>query len=208
MGSTQLLPWSRESSQGWLPRRRRRNTITAFFFNLNKVNGGGSRPDNIDQRLVRKVGVIGAGMMGQGIAYVAAKAGVEVVLKDISIESAERGKRYSEIILDKAISRDRSTEEQKQSLLELITPTADDSDLEGCDLIVEAVFEDIQLKNAVTKASERRLNSGGVWASNTSSLPISELAQASSCPENFIGLHFFHQWTRCLLSKLFVVTRI
>lgn len=168
-----------------------KNMITAFFFNLNKVNGGGSRPDNIDQRLVRKVGVIGAGMMGQGIAYVAAKAGVEVVLKDISIESAERGKRYSEIILDKAISRDRSTEEQKQSLLELITPTADDSDLEGCDLIVEAVFEDIQLKNAVTKASERRLNSGGVWASNTSSLPISELAQASSCPENFIGLHFF-----------------
>lgn len=168
-----------------------KNMMSTFFFQLNKVNGGASRPSGIEKAKVQKLGILGAGMMGQGIAYVAAKVGIEVVLKDVSLEAAEKGKAYSEKLLDKAIARGRSDEDKKAALLGLIKATDKDEDLAGCDLIVEAVFENMELKHKVTQATESQIVEGGVWASNTSSLPITQLAQASERPENFIGLHFF-----------------
>ncbi|BFM10689.1 3-hydroxyacyl-CoA dehydrogenase NAD-binding domain-containing protein [Simiduia litorea] len=168
-----------------------KNMISTFFFQLNKVNSGASRPSNIEPQLTKKVGVLGAGMMGQGIAYVSALAGIEVVLKDISIEAAEKGKAYSSAILDKGIARGRVTEDKKNQVLALIKATADDQDLQGCDLIIEAVFENVALKNKITSATEKYLCDSGIWGSNTSTLPITQLAEASSKPENFIGVHFF-----------------
>ncbi len=168
-----------------------KNMISTFFFGMNKVNGGASRPRGIDPYLTRKVGVLGAGMMGQGIAYVSAMAGIEVVLKDISMDAAAKGKAYSEALLDKRVARGRMSEEQKNQVLDLIRPTADDADLQGCDLIIEAVFENIELKHKITRATEGYLAENGVWGSNTSTLPISQLAEASSKPGNFIGIHFF-----------------
>jgi 3-hydroxyacyl-CoA dehydrogenase / enoyl-CoA hydratase / 3-hydroxybutyryl-CoA epimerase len=168
-----------------------KNMITTFFFGMNKVNGGASRPKEFDKYTTQKVGVLGAGMMGQGIAHVSAMAGIEVVLKDVSVEAAEKGKAYCAALLDKQVSRGRMSEEQKQGILALIKPTANDEDLQGCDLIIEAVFENIDLKHKITKATEGYLAENGVWGSNTSTLPITQLAQASSKPENFIGIHFF-----------------
>ncbi|MEM8562676.1 MAG: 3-hydroxyacyl-CoA dehydrogenase NAD-binding domain-containing protein [Pseudomonadota bacterium] len=168
-----------------------KNMITTFFFGMNKVNGGASRPKNVDKNLTKKVGVLGAGMMGQGIAYVSAMAGIEVVLKDVSLDAAEKGKAYSEGLLDKRVAKGRMTEEKKAEVLALITPSSEDADLDGCDLIIEAVFENLSLKHDITRATEARLAEGGVWGSNTSTLPITQLAEASERPENFIGIHFF-----------------
>ena len=168
-----------------------KNMITTFFFQLNKVNGGGSRPKDEPKSKVSKVGILGAGMMGQGIAYSSAMSGIEVVLKDISQEAADKGKAYTEKLLDKRISRGRMTEEKKADILGLITATADDADLEGCDLIIEAVFENMELKHKINKSTEPRLAENGVWGSNTSTLPITQLAESSAKPENFIGIHFF-----------------
>ncbi len=168
-----------------------KNMITTFFFQLNKINSGASRPKGIDKKKVKKLGVLGAGMMGQGIAYVSAKAGIDVVLKDISVEAAEKGKAYSEGLLDKAIQKGRMDPVTKQQILGRILPTASNDDLAGCDLIIEAVFENFELKNKILEATEGQLAETGVWGSNTSTLPITQLAQASKKPENFIGIHFF-----------------
>ncbi|GAA0334514.1 3-hydroxyacyl-CoA dehydrogenase NAD-binding domain-containing protein [Sphingomonas oligophenolica] len=168
-----------------------KNMITTLFFQLNKVNGGASRPDAIAPTSIAKLGVIGAGMMGQGIAYVAASQGIEVVLKDVSLEAAEKGKTYSARLLDKAISRGQADEAKKERVLSLIKASAEDSDLRNCDLIIEAVFEDMELKNKIVKSSECQLAPGGVWGSNTSTLPITRLAAAAEKPENFVGIHFF-----------------
>ena len=168
-----------------------KNMINTFFFNLNQINGGASRPKNIEPQTTQKVGVLGAGMMGQGIAYVSAMAGIEVILKDISQEAAEKGKAYTEGLLKKRVERGRMTEEKAQQVLDLITPTAENSDLNGCDLIIEAVFENMALKHEITKELEPCLAEGGVWGSNTSTLPITQLAEASANAENFIGIHFF-----------------
>ena len=168
-----------------------KNMISTFFFGMNKVNGGASRPRDIEPCTTKKVGVLGAGMMGQGIAYVSAMAGIEVVLKDISEEAAGKGKAYSEKLLEKQVARGRMTEDAKSKVLALIKPTASDADLQGCDLIIEAVFENMDLKHKITRATEGYLADNGIWGSNTSTLPITDLAQASSKPENFIGIHFF-----------------
>lgn len=168
-----------------------KNMITTFFFQMNKVNGGASRPEGIEPQLTKKLGVLGAGMMGQGIAYVSAMAGIEVILKDISVEAAEKGKAYSEKLLEKRVSRGRMSEDKKAEVLALIKPTANDEDLQGCDLIIEAVFENIELKNKITASTEGYLAEGGIWGSNTSTLPITQLAEGSSKPDNFIGIHFF-----------------
>ena len=168
-----------------------KNQISTFFFAMNKVNGGASRPQGIEPTSVKKVGVLGAGMMGQGIAYVSAMAGIEVILKDISKEAAEKGKAYSEGLLAQRVAIGRMTEEQKAEILDRILPTEKDADLQGCDLIIEAVFENMELKNKITQATETCLAENGVWGSNTSALPITRLAEASSKPENFIGIHFF-----------------
>ena len=168
-----------------------KNMINTFFFNLNQINGGASRPKDIAPQKTEKLGVLGAGMMGQGIAYVSAMAGIEVVLKDISLEGAEKGKAYSETLLNKRVERGRMSAEQAQQILALIKPTAENSDLDGCDLIIEAVFENMALKHEITKELEPHLAEGGVWGSNTSTLPITQLAEASANAENFIGIHFF-----------------
>ena len=168
-----------------------KNMINTFFFNLNQINGGASRPKDIEPQTTQKVGVLGAGMMGQGIAYVSAMAGIEVVLKDISQDAAEKGKAYTEGLLKKRVERGRMTEDKAKQVLDLITPTAENSDLNGCDLIIEAVFENMALKHEITKELEPCLAEGGVWGSNTSTLPITQLAEASANAENFIGIHFF-----------------
>lgn len=168
-----------------------KNQIATFFFGMNKVNGGASRPQGVEKNLTRKVGILGAGMMGQGIAYVSAMAGIEVILKDISQEAADKGKAYSEKLLQKRVERGRMSEDKKAAVLDLITATAKNDDLAGCDLIIEAVFENVKLKHQITAELEPYLADDGVWGSNTSTLPISLLAEGSSKPDNFIGIHFF-----------------
>ena len=162
-----------------------------FAQQIEQVKNGSNRPVGIVPTTVKKIGILGAGMMGQGIAYVSALAGIEVVLKDVSIEAAEKGKAYSEKIFDKQIARGRSNESEKTRVLALIKATADDGDLHGCDLIIEAVFENFDLKNKITAATETCLTESGIWGSNTSTLPITKLAEASVNPDNFIGIHFF-----------------
>lgn len=168
-----------------------KNMIQAFFFDLQAINSGSLRPQGIEPFKATKVGVLGAGMMGAGIAYVCARAGMEVVLKDVAVESAEKGRAYSEGLLDKAISRGRSTEEKKTELLGRITATADAADLAGCDLVIEAVFEDPSLKHKVFAEVAEHVNADALLCSNTSTLPITELAEGVDRPADFIGLHFF-----------------
>ncbi|MEO1080412.1 MAG: 3-hydroxyacyl-CoA dehydrogenase NAD-binding domain-containing protein [Pseudomonadota bacterium] len=181
-----------------------KNMISTFFFGLNKVNGGASRPDGVPPQTTKKVGVLGAGMMGQGIAYVSAMAGIDVVLKDVSLEAAEKGKAYSEKLLDKRVERGRMSVEKRSEVLARIHPTATDADLEGCDLIIEAVFENIKLKQDVTKQLEGYLADGGTWGSNTSTLPITQLAEASERPANFVGIHFFSPVDKMPLVEIIV----
>jgi 3-hydroxyacyl-CoA dehydrogenase/enoyl-CoA hydratase/3-hydroxybutyryl-CoA epimerase len=180
-----------------------KNMMT-FFLQMNQVNGGGSRPKDIAKTKVKKVGILGAGMMGQGIAYVSARAGMDVVLKDISQDAADKGKAYSDKILTKAISRGRMTEEKKADILGRITATVDAKALQGCDLIIEAVFENVDLKHDMTRDLEPLLADGGVWGSNTSTLPITLLAEASVKPENFIGVHFFSPVDKMPLVEIIV----
>jgi 3-hydroxyacyl-CoA dehydrogenase/enoyl-CoA hydratase/3-hydroxybutyryl-CoA epimerase len=168
-----------------------KNMIQAFFFDLQAINSGSLRPQGVEKYVAKKVGVLGAGMMGAGIAYVCAKAGMEVVLKDVEVANAEKGKSYSEGLLDKAISRGKSTEEKKAELLGRIKPTADPADLTGCDLVIEAVFEDPALKNKVFAEIAPYVNKDALLCSNTSTLPITELAEGIDRPADFIGLHFF-----------------
>ncbi|MGW1870824.1 3-hydroxyacyl-CoA dehydrogenase NAD-binding domain-containing protein [Streptomyces mauvecolor] len=168
-----------------------KNMIQAFFFDLQAVNSGVSRPQGIESRPVRKVAVLGAGMMGAGIAYACARAGIEVVLKDVSQEAAEKGKAYSEKLLAKALSRGRTTEAERDALLALITPTADPRDLAGCDAVIEAVFEDTALKHKVFQEIQDIVEPDALLCSNTSTLPITGLAEGVSRQADFIGLHFF-----------------
>ncbi|MEU3713221.1 3-hydroxyacyl-CoA dehydrogenase NAD-binding domain-containing protein [Streptomyces catenulae] len=168
-----------------------KNMIQAFFFDLQAVNSGASRPKDIEPRTVGKVAVLGAGMMGAGIAYSCARAGLEVVLKDVSPEAAAKGKAYSEGLLAKALARGRTTERKRDELLARITPTADPQDLAGCDVVIEAVFEDAALKHKVFQEIEQIVAPDALLCSNTSTLPISQLAEGVERDTDFIGLHFF-----------------
>lgn len=168
-----------------------KNMIQAFFFDLQAIKSGSLRPQGIEPWKATKVGVLGAGMMGAGIAYVCARAGMQVVLKDVSAENAAKGKAYSEKINAKAVSRGKLTEEKSQELLDRILPTGDASDLAGCDLVIEAVFEDPELKAKVFAEVAPYVNDDALLCSNTSTLPISELATGVDRPADFIGLHFF-----------------
>jgi 3-hydroxyacyl-CoA dehydrogenase/enoyl-CoA hydratase/3-hydroxybutyryl-CoA epimerase len=165
--------------------------IQAFWFDLNAINGGGSRPDGFEKRPAQKVAVLGAGMMGAGTAYVSARNGMEVVLKDVSLDAAEKGKAYSQKILDKAVSRGKLDEAKRDEILARITPTADYNDLAGCDLVVEAVFEKVSLKHEVFQETENIVASDALLGSNTSTLPITSLAEGVQRKHDFIGLHFF-----------------
>ncbi|MEO5709350.1 MAG: 3-hydroxyacyl-CoA dehydrogenase NAD-binding domain-containing protein [Nocardioidaceae bacterium] len=168
-----------------------KNMIQAFFFDLQAINSGSLRPEGVDKFTATRLGVLGAGMMGAGIAYSAARSGIQVVLKDVSIEAAEKGKAYSAGILDKAIARGKMSEDDKADILSRITPIADPADLAGCDSVIEAVFEDPSLKAKVYGEVQDVVNPDALLASNTSTLPITELAGAVNRPEDFIGMHFF-----------------
>ncbi|MBT2338970.1 MULTISPECIES: 3-hydroxyacyl-CoA dehydrogenase NAD-binding domain-containing protein [Pseudomonas] len=168
-----------------------KNLIGTFWFQLNEIKAGGSRPQGLAPYLTRKVGVLGAGMMGAGIAYVSAIAGIQVVLKDVDLASAEKGKARSAALLDKKVTRGQLGAEQRAATLARIHPSDSDADLAGCDLIIEAVFEDRQLKAQVSAAAQAVAGLEAVVASNTSTLPITGLALAVADPTKFIGLHFF-----------------
>ena len=168
-----------------------KNMIQAFFFDLQHITSGGSRPEGIGQTPIHKIGVLGAGMMGAGIAYVSAKAGFDVVLKDVSIEAAKKGKGYSEGLEARALSKGRTTEEKSKALLDRITPTADAADLAGVDFVIEAVFESQDLKHKVFQEIEDIVEPNALLGSNTSTLPITGLATGVKRQEDFIGIHFF-----------------
>lgn len=168
-----------------------KNMIQAFFFDLQAVNSGANRPAGVEPRQVRKVAVLGAGMMGAGIAYSCARAGIEVVLKDVSTEAAGKGKAYSEKLCAKAVAKGRTTQEKADALLARITPTGDAADLAGCDAVIEAVFEDTSLKHKVFQEIESVVAPDALLCSNTSTLPITALAEGVERQSDFIGLHFF-----------------
>ncbi len=179
-----------------------KNMIQAFWFDLNRVNGGRGRPADGARYRARKVVVLGAGMMGAAIAYVCAKAGIEVVLKDVTLEAAQRGKGYSEKLLAKAVERGRSTEAQADALLALIHPTDSAQDAAGADLVIEAVFEDPSLKDSVWREIEPHVAPDALLGSNTSTLPISGLAASVTRPDDFIGIHFFSPVDKMPLVEL------
>ena len=168
-----------------------KNMIQAFFFDLQAINSGSLRPQGIERWQATKVGVLGAGMMGAGIAYSCARAGMQVVLKDVSLESAEKGKAYTEKLNAKGVERGKLTQDKADELLGRITATASPEDLAGCDLVIEAVFEDPSLKAKVFAEVAPFVDDDALLCSNTSTLPITELAGGIDRPADFIGLHFF-----------------
>ena len=176
-----------------------RNMMTAFFVQMNEMDAGASRPSGVEKTEVKKLGILGAGIMGAGIAFNAAKVGIDVVLKDLTRENADKGKAYAATACEKSRSID---EAQALQIMARIQPTAEAADLADCDLVIEAVFEDRDVKAAVTREAEAVLPGSSVFATNTSALPITELAQASQRPENFIGMHFFSPAERMPLVEI------
>ncbi|MEM9126107.1 MAG: 3-hydroxyacyl-CoA dehydrogenase NAD-binding domain-containing protein [Pseudomonadota bacterium] len=174
--------------------------IRSLFLNKEALEKGAVRPAGVPDQSVRKIGVLGAGMMGAGIALVSAQAGMEVVLIDRDQDAADKGKAYTESYLDKGMKRGKVTAEKKEAMLARITATPDLGHLKGCDLIIEAVFEDVGVKAEMTKKVEAIIPEDCIFASNTSTLPISDLAKASARPEQFIGIHFFSP-----VEKMFLV---
>ncbi len=176
--------------------------IRSLFVSMQELNKGARRPADQRPNKIKTVGVLGAGFMGAGIAYVTAKAGIDVILLDRDMAAAEKGKAHSDELMTKAVKRGKATAEDKDRLLARITPTTDYTDLEPCDLIIEAVFEDRDIKKTVTEATEAVIKPRAVYASNTSTLPISSLAEASKRPKNFIGIHFFSPVDKMMLVEV------
>jgi 3-hydroxyacyl-CoA dehydrogenase/enoyl-CoA hydratase/3-hydroxybutyryl-CoA epimerase len=181
-----------------------KNMIQAFFFDLQHISKGGVRPEGIPKFSARKAAVVGAGMMGAGIAYVCARSGMEVVLTDVSQESADKGKAYSQGLLDKAVSRGKMTESQRDEILDRIIATDNMQDVKGADLLIEAVFEDPTLKAEVYSQIEPLLAEDALLGSNTSTLPITGLAAGVTRPKDFIGLHFFSPVDKMPLLEIVV----
>ena len=165
--------------------------IRSLFLNKTALEKGAVRPKTITDQSVKKLGVLGAGMMGAGIALVSAQAGIDVVLIDQTQESAENGKNFAANHLNKGIKLGKTSQDQKESILSKILPTTNLNALSEADLIIEAVFEDPKVKSDITKEVERAISTECIFASNTSTLPINDLAKASSRPDQFIGIHFF-----------------
>lgn len=176
--------------------------IRSLFLSTQALSKGGNRPEGFPKKEFKKIAVVGAGLMGAGIAYVQAKAGIPTVLVDISMENAEKGKDYSRKIVEKDISRGKTTQEKGDKLLSLITPSDNYDDVKGADLVVEAVFENEELKAKITEQAEAVLADDAVMGSNTSTLPITGLAKASKRPANFIGIHFFSPVERMGLVEI------
>jgi 3-hydroxyacyl-CoA dehydrogenase / enoyl-CoA hydratase / 3-hydroxybutyryl-CoA epimerase len=168
-----------------------KNMINAFFFDMNAVRSGGSRPKDFPRFVPRKVGILGAGMMGAGIAHAQASRGIETVLEDVSLENAELGKSYSHRLTQARVDKGQMSIQEQLGLLDRILATDHPKDLKGCELIIEAVYENREVKAQITREAEEQLAPGGFFASNTSTLPISSLAKASRRPEKFVGIHFF-----------------
>lgn len=181
-----------------------KHMIRSLWFNHNAAKAGAARPKDVPKSKVSKVGILGAGMMGAGIAYISANVGIEVVLKDVSLEAAEKGKDYSRKLLQKKVDKGRMSAEKRDGILALITATDSAAALEGCDLVIEAVFEDRKIKAQVTQEAEAVIPEAAIFASNTSTLPITGLAEASNRPEQFIGMHFFSPVDRMQLVEVIV----
>ncbi len=176
--------------------------IRSLFLSMQELGKGASRPAGYSQYNIKKAVVIGAGLMGAGIAYVQAKAGIETILLDVSVEAAEKGKDYSRKIVDKDVSRGKMSKEKGEALLALIKPSTDYSLCDGADIVVEAVFENPEIKAEVTRKVEAHLGANAVMGTNTSTLPITGLAKASVRPANFIGIHFFSPVERMGLVEI------
>lgn len=179
-----------------------KSLIRTMFLGMNEANKGASRPKNVPPTDVKKVGILGAGMMGAGVAYVSAVAGIEAILKDVTLEAAEKGKDYARGLLKKAVERGKMDTLKADGILGRIKTTADAADLQGCELMIEAVFENRDLKATVTREAEPMLAQNGVFGSNTSTLPITGLAAASAKPENFVGIHFFSPVDKMMLVEI------
>ncbi|RWN35562.1 MAG: 3-hydroxyacyl-CoA dehydrogenase [Mesorhizobium sp.] len=176
--------------------------IRSLFVSLQELNKGARRPAGVPETKFKKVGILGAGFMGAGIAYVTAKAGIPVVLLDRDLESAAKGKAHSDSLISDQVKKGRAKPEDKDKLLSLITPTADYADLAGYDLVVEAVFEDSSVKKSATEQAEAVLKPSAIFASNTSTIPITGLAKNSARPKNFIGIHFFSPVDKMMLVEI------
>ncbi|MBZ9976838.1 3-hydroxyacyl-CoA dehydrogenase NAD-binding domain-containing protein [Mesorhizobium sp. BR-1-1-10] len=176
--------------------------IRSLFVSLQELNKGARRPAGVPDTKFKKIGILGAGFMGAGIAYVTAKAGIPVVLLDRDMEAAAKGKAHSDGLISDQVKKGRAKPEDKDKLLSLITPTADYADLAGCDLVVEAVFEDSAVKKNATEQAEAVLKSSAIFASNTSTIPITGLARNSARPKNFIGIHFFSPVDKMMLVEI------
>jgi 3-hydroxyacyl-CoA dehydrogenase / enoyl-CoA hydratase / 3-hydroxybutyryl-CoA epimerase len=176
--------------------------IRSLFVSLQELNKGARRPKNIETEKLSKIGVLGAGFMGASIAYVTAKSGIPVVLIDRDQEAANKGKAISDDLITKDMQKGRASQDDKDALLSLITPSADYAELEGCDLVIEAVFEDRDVKSGVTEKAEAVLGPDAIFASNTSTLPITGLATVSKRPDNFIGIHFFSPVDKMMLVEI------
>ncbi len=181
-----------------------KNMIRTLFFSMGEANKLAARPAGVPLQKYRKIGVLGAGMMGAGVAYVAAKAGLQVVLIDMAQEAADKGKAYSQALAAKQVERGQLVQDKAQALLDRITPTTDYALLQGAEIVIEAVFEDRAIKADVTKKSEAVIAVDAIFASNTSTLPITGLAEASARPANFIGLHFFSPVDKMPLVEVIV----
>ncbi|MGX7876660.1 3-hydroxyacyl-CoA dehydrogenase NAD-binding domain-containing protein [Mesorhizobium sp. ORM6] len=176
--------------------------IRSLFVSLQELNKGARRPAGVPETKFKKIGILGAGFMGAGIAYVTARAGIPVVLLDRDMESADKGKAHSDSLVSDQVKKGRAKPEERDKLLSLITPTADYTDLAGCDLVVEAVFEDSAVKKSATEQAEAVLKSSAIFASNTSTIPITGLAKNSARPKNFIGIHFFSPVDKMMLVEI------
>ncbi len=178
------------------------NMIRSLFVSMQELNKGARRPQDVKPNKIKKIGVLGAGFMGAGIAYVTAKAGIDVVLLDRDQAAADKGKAHSDELMSKAVSRGHATAGEKEKLLARITPTDNYDLLADCDLVIEAVFEDREVKRVVTEKAEAVMKARAIYASNTSTLPITSLAEASSRPKNFIGIHFFSPVDKMMLVEV------
>jgi len=181
-----------------------RNIIRTSFIFIGDAAKGKAKPQGFEKTTFTKIGVLGAGMMGAGIAYVSAQSGLDVVLKDMNLENAEKGKNYSREIESKKLEKGATTQEKTDAILSKIKPSANVHDLKDCDLIIEAVFENEKLKNNVTKETEAVIGGDVIYATNTSTIPITSLAKASSRSDKFIGLHFFSPVDRMNLVEVIV----
>jgi 3-hydroxyacyl-CoA dehydrogenase / enoyl-CoA hydratase / 3-hydroxybutyryl-CoA epimerase len=176
--------------------------IRSLFLSMGELNKGARRPGDVPPSNLKKIGVLGAGFMGAGVAYVSASAGLDVVLIDQTIEAAEKGKDHSQKLISNQIAKGRAKSADRDALLAHITASADYADLKGCDLVIEAVFEDRAVKAEATKKAQAVLGPDIVFGSNTSTLPITSLAETSAKAENFIGVHFFSPVDRMMLVEI------